>query len=152
MELVAHVRVASRDPLVELDSEPRLRGRDHVAVLPEDRPPQDLGMDWIVSKTKRDFVGLRSFSRTDTARGDRTQLVGLLPEQRLDEGAQLVPGPGHVTSSYQSAALGRPFALALLARGRERIGETVQADGVPAEVVESVLYDREGARRDGRPA
>jgi sarcosine oxidase, subunit alpha len=114
--------------------------------------PQDLGMGWIVSKAKRDFVGLRSFSRADTARGDRKQLVGLLPEQRLDEGAQLVPGPGHVTSSYVSAALGRPFALALLARGRERIGETVHADGVAAEVVDSVLYDRKGARRDGRAA
>jgi len=114
--------------------------------------PQDLGMDWIVSKKKRDFVGMRSFSRSDTARADRRQLVGLLPAERLEEGAQLVPGPGHVTSSYVSAALGRPFALALLARGRERIGETVHADGVAAEVVESVLYDKEGARRDGRPA
>jgi sarcosine oxidase, subunit alpha len=114
--------------------------------------PHDLGMGWIVSKAKRDFVGLRSFSRADTARGERKQLVGLLPDQRLDEGAQLVPGPGHVTSSYMSAALGRPFALALLARGRERIGETVHADGVAAEVVDSVLWDREGARRDGRPA
>jgi sarcosine oxidase, subunit alpha len=114
--------------------------------------PQDLGMDWIVSKQKRDFVGLRSFARADTSRADRKQLVGLLPEERLDEGAQLVPGPGHVTSSYMSAALGRPFALALLARGRERIGETVHADGIAAEIVESVLYDREGARRDGRPA
>jgi sarcosine oxidase subunit alpha len=51
-----------------------------------------------------------------------------------------------------SAALGRPFALALLARGRDRIGETVHADGIAAEVVESVPYDKEGARRDGRPA
>ena len=120
--------------------------------------PQDLGMDWIVSKKKRDFVGLRSFARADTARADRKQLVGLLPFARLEEGAQLVAAPddtrtlGYVTSSYLSAALRRPFALALLERGRERIGETVYADGVGAEVVESVLYDKEGARRDGRPA
>jgi sarcosine oxidase subunit alpha len=114
--------------------------------------PQDLGMDWIVSKKKADFIGLRSFTRTDTARADRKQLVGLLPESRLPEGAQLLPGPGHVTSSYESAVLGRPFALALLERGRERIGETVHADGVAAEVVDSVLYDKEGARRDGAPA
>jgi sarcosine oxidase subunit alpha len=119
--------------------------------------PHDLGMDWIVSKKKRDFVGLRSFARADTARADRKQLVGLLPAERLAEGAQLVAAPGatrmagHVTSSYLSAALDRPFALALLERGRERIGETVYADGVAAEVVGSVLYDREGARRDGRP-
>jgi sarcosine oxidase subunit alpha len=56
---------------------------------------------------------------------------------------------GHVTSSYESAALGRPFALALVAGGRDRIGETVYADGVAAEIVPPVLYDPEGARRDG---
>jgi sarcosine oxidase subunit alpha len=84
--------------------------------------------------------------------------VGLLPSARLQEGAQLVVAPGatrslgHVTSSYLSATLRRPFALGLLESGRERIGETVYADGVGAEVVDSVLYDKEGARRDGRPA
>ena len=114
--------------------------------------PHDLGMSWVVAESKRDFVGKRSFARADTSRPDRRQLVGLLPERRLVEGAALVPGPGHVTSSYESAVLGRPFALALLARGRERIGETVEADGVAAEVVEPVLWDREGARRDGLPA
>src|SRR5439155_18940645 len=40
--------------------------------------PYDLGMDWIVSKTKGDFVGRRSLSRPDTVRSDRKQLVGLL--------------------------------------------------------------------------
>ena len=129
--------------------------------------PQDLGMDWIVSKTKPEFLGKRSFARADTARPDRKQLVGLLP---LDRGRAAaggraaasrespslrrppVPMLGHVTSSYRSAALGRTFALALLRSGRERIGETVFADGAPAEVADSVLYDKEGARRDGRPA
>ena len=60
---------------------------------------------------------------------------------------------GHVTSSYDSAALGRPFCLALLGGGRARHGETVLvplADGmVEAEVADPVLYDPEGARRDG---
>ena len=120
--------------------------------------PHDLGMEWIVSKTKRDFMGKRSFSRADTARGDRKHLVGLLPAERLAEGAQVVGAPeetamlGHVTSSYDSVALGRPFALALVASGRERIGATVYADGIAAEVADPVLYDPEGARRDGRPA
>ena len=59
---------------------------------------------------------------------------------------------GHVTSSYDSVALGRPFALALVESGRDRIGETVYADGIAAQIVDSVLYDPEGARRDGRPA
>ncbi|GAA3148579.1 hypothetical protein GCM10017687_77310 [Streptomyces echinatus] len=64
-----------------------------------------------------------------------------------------VPMLGHVTSSYHSPALGRPFALALVAGGRARIGETLLApvgeDLVPVEVTESVLYDPEGTKRDG---
>jgi sarcosine oxidase subunit alpha len=129
--------------------------------------PQDLGMDWIVSKLKPDFVGKRSYSRSDTARPDRKQLVGLLPvepEALLPEGAQLVADPGaprplpmlgHVTSSYRSAALGRTFALALVKGGRGRMGELVHAPlaspPVAAEIVPACLYDPEGARRDGRP-
>lgn len=127
--------------------------------------PQDLGMDWIVSKKKDFFVGRRSFRRADNLRPDRKQLVGLLPldpSALLPEGAQLVLDPeqkpplemiGHVTSSYRSVALGRTFALALLKSGRGRLGETVHAplqEGViAATVVEPVFYDREGARRDG---
>jgi sarcosine oxidase subunit alpha len=120
--------------------------------------PHDLGMEWILASGKRDFLGKRSFTRADTARSDRKQLVGLLPQERLDEGAQVVAADGstamlgHVTSSYDSVALGRPFALALVASGRERSGATVYADGVAAEIVDSVLYDPEGTRRDGRPA
>ena len=115
-------------------------------------------MDWIVSKVKADFVGKRSFTRADTARSDRKQLVGLLPAERIAEGTQLVADPsssamlGYVTSSYDSVALGRPFALALVERGREQMGETVYADGVAAEIVAPVLYDPEGARRDRHPA
>jgi sarcosine oxidase subunit alpha len=109
--------------------------------------PHDLGLDWLVSKTKPDFVGKRSFARPDTSRADRRHLVGLRPDQRIDEGAQLA-GEGHVTACYLDGEA-RPFALALLKRGRERHGETVLADGVPCLVVDPVFYDPEGARRDG---
>ena len=54
--------------------------------------PQDLGMEWVVSKTK-DFIGKRSYARADTSREDRKQLVGVLPVDpsfRLPEGAQLL--------------------------------------------------------------
>ncbi|GAA4618752.1 2Fe-2S iron-sulfur cluster-binding protein [Saccharopolyspora hordei] len=128
--------------------------------------PLDLGMDWVVSRRK-DFIGKRSFTRPDTARADRKQLVGLLPVdpgELLPEGAQLVepdtpleppvPMLGHVTSSYRSAVLDRTFALALVRGGRDRIGEVLHApvDGrtIPVEVTEPVFYDVEGARRDGR--
>jgi glycine cleavage system aminomethyltransferase T len=36
-----------------------------------------------------------------------------------------VPMLGHVTSSYRSAELRRPFALALVKGGRSHIGDTV---------------------------
>ncbi|WP_432117511.1 sarcosine oxidase subunit alpha family protein [Streptomyces sp. bgisy032] len=128
--------------------------------------PQDAGMSWAVSKRK-DFIGKRSFTRADTSRPDRKHLVGLLPidrTTRLPEGTQLlapdvgletvpVPMLGHVTSSYHSQALGRPFALALVAGGRSRIGETLLAPVgerlVPVEVTDCVLYDPEGTKRDG---
>ncbi|KAB1148265.1 sarcosine oxidase subunit alpha family protein [Streptomyces luteolifulvus] len=128
--------------------------------------PQDLGMSWAVSKKKPDFIGKRSYARADTVRPDRKHLVGLLPEDPgtfLPEGTHLVadsvlPAPpvptlGHVTSSYRSAALGRTFALALIKGGRDRIGERLYAPVgdrlVPVTVASPVLYDPEGARRDG---
>ncbi|GAA4225890.1 sarcosine oxidase subunit alpha [Streptosporangium album] len=126
--------------------------------------PADLGMDWMVSKKKADFVGRRSHARAGGP--GRRHLVGLLPvdpDRLLPEGAHLVaadrlPEPpvpmlGHVTSSYRSAALGRTFALALVSGGRERLGERlhvpVGGELVPVTVVHHVLYDPEGARRDG---
>lgn len=131
--------------------------------------PQDLGMSWAVSKKKPDFVGKRSFARSENNNPLRKQFVGLLPTDAdtvLPEGAQIieyvddgvlppppVPMLGHVTSSYRSAELGRPFALALVKGGRARIGDTlhVPVDGalVGVEVTGSVLVDPEGARRDG---
>ena len=54
--------------------------------------PTDLGMDWMVSKTK-DFIGKRSLVRSDMLRENRKQLVGLVteqPEMVLPEGTQLV--------------------------------------------------------------
>jgi sarcosine oxidase subunit alpha len=127
--------------------------------------PQDLGMDWIVSK-KKDFLGRRSFTRPDTSRADRKQLVGLLTEDAkavLPEGGQIVAerksSPpmdmiGHVTSSYWSAALDRSIALALIRGGRERMGEQVHVPllggGIlTATVTDTVFYDKEGARLHG---
>jgi sarcosine oxidase, subunit alpha len=128
--------------------------------------PHDLGMAWAVSKKKPDFIGKRSFARADNSRPDRKHLVALLPQdhnQFLPEGSQVIEGPtlpeppvpmlGHITSSYHSAALGRTFALALVKAGRSRIGQTVHVPVggalVPVEVAEPVVFDPEGARRDG---
>jgi sarcosine oxidase subunit alpha len=127
--------------------------------------PYDLGMSWIVRRDDSDFVGRRSLRRPGATRPDRRHLVGLLPVEPdvlLPEGAQIVqddtgripmPMLGHVTSSYRSAALGRTFALALIARGRELTGRTVYAplpEGtIAARVMQPVFWDPKGARRDG---
>ncbi|WP_375486213.1 2Fe-2S iron-sulfur cluster-binding protein [uncultured Jatrophihabitans sp.] len=128
--------------------------------------PHDLGLAWAVSKKKPDFVGKRSFGRPENLRPDRKHLVGLLPLDptvSIDEGAQViadadvtaipVPMLGHVSSSYDSVALGSTFALALVRSGRERIGERLYAWSqdvlTPVTVTEPVLFDKENARRDG---
>ena len=127
--------------------------------------PDDAGLGWAVGKAKPDFVGKRSLARPDMALPDRKQLVGLLtedPQLVLEEGAQIVADPkaslpmpmlGHVTSSYHSATLGRSIALAVVAGGRARLGETlfVPMPGVTHRVTVSdmVFYDPEGARLDG---
>ena len=126
--------------------------------------PGDLGMDWIVSK-KKDFLGRRSLSRSDTARPGRKQLVGLETEDAalvLPEGAHVVensgqappvPMSGHVTSSYYSANLGRSIALALIKDGRRRMGENVHValEGRTARAVirGPVFFDAEGGRLHG---
>ena len=127
--------------------------------------PHDLGMSWIVKK-QGDFIGRRGLERPDMKRDDRKQLVGLLTEDPalvLDEGAQIVADPdeplpmtmlGHVTSSYDSPSLGRSFALALIAGGRARRGQTLHVpllDGSVAAVavVDPVFLDPEGKRLHG---
>ena len=125
--------------------------------------PLDLGMNWLLSKD-RDYLGRRSLARPDCQRPDRKQLVGLLCEEgreSLPEGTQLVERPGgallvpklgHVTSSYHSACLGHPIALALVGAGRARKGDVIHAalrDGrhVPVKVVSPVFYDPKGERQ-----
>jgi sarcosine oxidase, subunit alpha len=135
--------------------------------------PHDLNMSWIVSK-KKEFIGKRSFQLPYLKAPGRLQLVGLLPENHeevIPEGAYLtvlsaqpdndaVPAgrqgktrhTGYVTSSYHSPALGRAFALALVADGLNRMGETL---AVPlgkkilrATICDAVFIDKENLRRD----
>jgi sarcosine oxidase subunit alpha len=127
--------------------------------------PIDLGMDWIVSK-KKDFVGKRSLTRSDMAKPDRKQLVGILtddPAVVLPEGAHLVervePQPpmamlGHVSSSYYSPNVGRSIALALVKGGLAKKGQKLTApllDGrkIGCTVVDPVFFDPEGDRLRG---
>jgi sarcosine oxidase subunit alpha len=125
----------------------------------------DLGLERAIGKTKKDFVGKRSLTRPDMLLSNRKHLVGLLtdnPAITLEEGAQVTDSAsppigssalGHVTSSYMSATLGRPIALALVAAGRSRIGSKVHVPipggAVGVTVVGPVFYDKEGARLNG---
>ncbi|HEX6014592.1 MAG TPA: aminomethyltransferase family protein, partial [Geminicoccaceae bacterium] len=128
--------------------------------------PHDLGMDWIVGKAKKDFIGKRGMARSDLQAPDRKQLVGLLtedPAEVLEEGAQVVataevgrppvPMIGHVTSSYASPNVGRSVAMALVRGGHGRHGQTVYVPMpgkvIPATVTKPVFFDPEGTRLDG---
>ncbi len=126
--------------------------------------PADLGMERMISKSKPDFIGKRALTRPDMLKPDRKQLVGLLttdPQITLEEGAQVTasatpakgsPALGHITSSYESTALGRSIALALVSGGRARIGETLHvpmpSGAIPVKVTQPVFYDETGARLD----
>jgi sarcosine oxidase subunit alpha len=125
----------------------------------------DAGLDWAVGKKKTDFVGIRGMMRPDLVAPGRKQLVGLKtkdPKTVLEEGAQVVADPnqkvpmtmiGHVTSSYWSENCGRGIALALVAGGRERIGQTLylpMADRtIEVEVTGTVFFDEQGERLNG---
>jgi sarcosine oxidase, subunit alpha len=127
--------------------------------------PDDAGLGWAIGKTKPDFVGKRSLQRPSMSADNRKQLVGLFtadPQVVLDEGSQVMQGPGqqppvrpigHVTSSYHSAVLGRSIALALVSGGRARVGETLYVPtgngDIAVKVTTPVFYDPEGARLNG---
>ncbi|MDO1581941.1 sarcosine oxidase subunit alpha [Rhizobium oryzicola] len=127
--------------------------------------PDDAGYGWAVSKKKTDFVGIRGLKRPDLMRSGRKQLVGLLtadPLEVLEEGGQIVADPnepkpmtmlGHVTSAYWSENLGRSIAIALVADGRARMGQTVyipmKDKTIAATVSDMVFFDKEGGRIHG---
>ena len=121
--------------------------------------PFDLGMGWIMSMDKGDFIGRASVMIRRGAGEPRRELVGLLTKDRgrtLSEGAPLTPGgrkeatEGFVTASVWSVVKERPVALAMLMNGRSRIGGTAFAreldEVVEAEIVSPVFHDPRGER------
>ena len=126
--------------------------------------PGDVGMDRGIAKKAANFVGRRSLLRPAALDANRMQLVGLVPvdrKTRLPVGAHAVvpPGPpgtieGFVTSSHDSPNLGHPVALAMLQRGRARVGERITVHhlgtAIDAEVVATPFFDPKGERLHGR--
>jgi sarcosine oxidase subunit alpha len=124
--------------------------------------PDDAGLTWAIGKNKSDFVGKRSLDRASMRSADRKQLVGLRtkdPRTVLEEGAQVAAKArqkppmeliGHVTSSYGSSVLEHSIALAMIAGGRTRLGQTLYVPmphgDIEVEVTSPVFYDPAGAR------
>jgi sarcosine oxidase subunit alpha len=123
----------------------------------------DLGMAKLLS-TKKDFIGRALAARPALMDPARPTLVGLKPVDgvtMLRAGSHLLkPGvppvaahdEGWVTSAAVSPTLGHPLALAMLAGGPARHGETIRVydpirnGDALAEVVAPVFYDSDGSR------
>jgi sarcosine oxidase subunit alpha len=126
--------------------------------------PQDLHLEWAIAD-KPDFIGKRGQMRSHMT-GPRWRLVGI----ESPDGAVIPAGSyaatdgtnangqrnveGRITSSYWSPTLGRGIAMALVARGPDRMGETLtfpQPDGREHRgvIVAPVFYDPEGERLRG---
>ena len=128
--------------------------------------PQDLNLDWAISKKKDDFLGKRGQTRTHLADPERWKLVGLRTTDGsvIEDGAYVIDEgrnangqgnvQGRVTSTYHSPTLGHGIAMGLLRGGPSRKGDTVRLtrigkDPVEARVVDPVFYDPEGERLNG---
>ena len=127
--------------------------------------PQDLGLDWAISKKKPDYLGKRGQQRSHLASADRWRLVGLeSPDGSvLPDGAYAVAEgvnengqrntEGRVTSTYYSPTLKCGIALGLVHRGPERMGQMLtfaKLDGtaVQARIVDPVFFDKAGAKQN----
>jgi sarcosine oxidase subunit alpha len=98
----------------------------------------DLGLGRMMAKGK-DFIGKTLAQRPALVAADRPVLVGIRPVEageRVSGGAHLLKvgaeptlenDQGYVTSAAFSPSLGAWIALALLRRGRERMGEVIRA-------------------------
>ena len=130
--------------------------------------PLDINFTWMIGKKKKDFIGKRSLTRSDTSREDRKQLVGIVPLDKsefIEEGQHIVecktlpkkiktpvPYLGHITSSYHSPNLGYCISMALIKEGSKLMGAKLFVStsngtkNIPVEVVNPVFIDPENKR------
>ncbi|MGL4239346.1 sarcosine oxidase subunit alpha family protein [Tabrizicola sp.] len=127
--------------------------------------PQDLGLDWAISKKKTDYLGKRGQERSYLANPDRWKLVGFetLDGSVIPDGAYIIADgmnannqrntQGRVTSTYYSPTLNRGIAMGLLKQGPSRMDEvvefnTVAGGTVKARVCDTVFYDKDGEKQN----
>ena len=121
--------------------------------------PHDLGMAWVISKKKADFLGKRSVELRRATGRPRRELVGIRPldsGRQVPEGAPLTPGgrkeatEGFVTACVWSVVENRWLGLALLMDGRARIGGRAHVRlpdvGIEVELCAPVFHDPKGER------
>ncbi len=127
--------------------------------------PQDLGLNWAISKKKEDFLGKRAQERSHMTDPGRWKLVGLetVDGSVLQDGAYAIADgrnangqrntQGRVTSTYYSPTLGRGIAMGLVLNGPDRMDEVIsftRIGGEPqkARIVGPVFYDPEGEKQN----
>jgi sarcosine oxidase subunit alpha len=127
--------------------------------------PQDLGLNWAISKKKEDFIGKRAQERSYMTDPKRWKLVGLetLDGSVLPDGAYASAEgtnangqrnmQGRVTSTYYSPTLGKGIAMGLVLNGPDRMGEVIEfpkVDGhiVKARICDPVFYDKDGEKQN----
>ena len=127
--------------------------------------PQDLNLQWALSKKKTDYLGKRAHSRSHMADPNRWKLVGLetLDGSVLPDGAYAIAEgdnangqrnvQGRVTSTYYSANMDRGIAMGLVHNGPDRMGEVIEfnkVDGgtIKTKIVDQVFYDKDGEKQN----
>ena len=127
--------------------------------------PQDLGLNWALSKKKDDYLGKRAQQRMHMKDQNRWQLVGLetVDGSTLPDGAYAVADgtnangqrntQGRVTSTYHSPTLNKGIAMGLVHNGPERMGEVIDFPNLDgsvkqAKIVNAVFYDPEGEKQN----
>ena len=127
--------------------------------------PQDLGLNWAISKKKDDYLGKRAQERSHMQDPTRWKLVGLettdgstlpdgayaLGEGENENGQKVMQG--RVTSTYHSPTLDRGIAMGLVLNGPDRMGEVLTFPGTDgktyeARIVDPVFYDPKGEKQN----
>jgi sarcosine oxidase subunit alpha len=127
--------------------------------------PQDLGLDWAISKKKEDYIGKRAQARSHMTDPKRWKLVGLetLDGSVLKDGAYAIAEgtnengqtntQGRVTSTYHSPTLNKGIAMGLVLNGPDRMGEVISFTNgdnpaKKARIVSPVFFDPEGEKQN----